>query len=103
EIPAELSVLAVHVVGTEADRARLRELAREHRARPRRRIRAPLDRLDRPKIGEPERAQLDRRHATLLAASGSRRYSGSIASTGPKSCASRAWNRALGTCRSSPS
>ena len=44
----------------EADRGRLRELGREHRARPRRRVGAALDPLDRVQVGEVEQADLER-------------------------------------------
>jgi len=71
--PHQLAGVAVEIERPEADRAGLRKLAGEHRARPRRRVRAALDLLDRPQIGEAECPELDRRHRTLRSASGTRR------------------------------
>src|SRR5919109_1947469 len=45
--------------GAEAHRRGLRQLAREHRARPRGRIRAPLDLFDRAEVLQSEGADLD--------------------------------------------
>src|SRR5262249_49908758 len=78
EVADELPRLRVE--RAEADRRRLRELAGEHRARPRCRIRTLLDALDRAQVGELEAAQLDG-HARST--SGTRRYRGSTASTSP--------------------
>jgi hypothetical protein len=66
-------VLAVDAERTETDGARLCKLAGEHRARPRRAVRAPLDLLDRREVGESETAELERRQWTLRSASGTRR------------------------------
>src|SRR5262249_8242858 len=73
EIADERAVLAPRFEGAEADRARLRELAGEHRAGPRRRIRATLDLLNLEEVAERELPQLDRRHRMFLSASGTRR------------------------------
>ena len=73
EVADERAVLPFRLERAEADRARLRELAREHRAGPRRRVGAALDLLDREEIAEREPAQLDRRHRMFLSASGTRR------------------------------
>jgi hypothetical protein len=48
------------VEGAEANRGRLRDLAREHRARPRRGVRRALDLLDAVQVAELEAAELDR-------------------------------------------
>src|SRR4051812_13363260 len=47
EVADQRTVLALRLEGAEADRARLRELACEHRAGPRRRVGTTLDLLDR--------------------------------------------------------
>ena len=103
QVADERAVLPFRLERTEADRARLRELAREHRARPRRRVRTALDLLDVEEVVERQSTQLDRRHRRFLSASGTRRYSGSSSSTEPGSPASAAWKRARGRCRSSSS
>src|SRR5438128_4903025 len=94
------------VESAERERRRLRQLAGEHRARPRRRVGRALDRFDRVEIAQLEPPELEAVVAhfdTVVSASGSRRYRGSTASAGPKSRASCAWNRARGRWRSSPS
>ena len=55
-------LVAVRAEGADADRARLRELAREHRARPRRPVRATLDLLDGEEVCDAEAAELEGRH-----------------------------------------
>ena len=76
-LDGEPRVLAPHELhlgeGAEADRARLRQLPREHGARPRRRVRAALDLLDVGEVVEEEPPQLDRRHWMFRSASGTRR------------------------------
>src|SRR4029077_20934723 len=96
-------VLSVDAECAEADRARLRQLPGEHRARPGRAVRPALDLFDRNEIAEAEPPQLERRQWTLRSASGTRRYSGRISSTGRSSPASCTWKRARGTWRSSSS
>src|SRR4051794_25203781 len=65
--------------GAETDAARLRELAGEHRSRPRRWIGGPLDLLDRVEVGRLQWSQLDGGDhpaaftARLRSASGARR------------------------------
>jgi len=54
QIAAQLAVFAFRFERAEADRARFRELTGEHRARPRRRVRAALDLLDRPQVAEAQ-------------------------------------------------
>src|SRR5205823_364582 len=98
---------AVRLERAEGDRRRLRELPREHRARPGRRVGRALDRLDRGEIAQLEPPEVDLvrggAHVRVLSASGIRRYRGSSASAGPNSRASAAWKRARGRCRSSSS
>ena len=57
----------------EAQGRRLGELAGEHRARPRRVVRAVLDLLDVVQVGQRERTDVDcRLHASIRSASGAR-------------------------------
>ncbi len=69
QVADELVPLAVD--RAEADRGRLRQLAREHRARPRRGIRRALDLLDRVQVAQLQLPELDH-HRSDLSASGAR-------------------------------